>query len=93
MPETYWVFQKLGVLDKMRGEGFVPKVGVQFVNQSGRESQPFFFDAHDPRDCSTTWHVERDRFDHLLFVLALILIVPGWWMLLKTITAPALVIH
>ena len=25
--------------------------------------------------------------DHLLFVLALILIVPGWWMLLKTITA------
>jgi hypothetical protein len=25
--------------------------------------------------------------DHLLFVLALILIVPGWWMLVKTITA------
>jgi hydrogenase/urease accessory protein HupE len=28
-----------------------------------------------------------EGFDHLLFVLALILIVPGWWMLLKTITA------
>lgn len=28
-----------------------------------------------------------EGFDHLLFVLALILIVPSWWMLLKTITA------
>ena len=28
-----------------------------------------------------------EGFDHLLFVLALILIVPGWWMLVKTITA------
>jgi len=28
-----------------------------------------------------------EGFDHLLFVLALILIVPGWWLLLKAITA------
>jgi hypothetical protein len=28
-----------------------------------------------------------EGFDHLLFVLALILIVPGWWPLLKAITA------
>ena len=63
MPETYWTLQRLGVLERMRPSGFVPKVGVQFVNQSGRESQPFFFNKHDPRECSTTWHVERDRFD------------------------------
>ncbi len=67
MPETYWTLERLGVLPKMQTWGFVPKVGVQFVNQSGRESQPFFFNAHDPRACSTTWHVERDRFDQLLF--------------------------
>ena len=28
-----------------------------------------------------------EGFDHLLFVLALILIVPGWWLLLKAVTA------
>ena len=67
MPETYWTLQRLGVLERMRRSGFVPKVGVQFVNQSGRESQPFLFNQHDPRECSTTWHVERDRFDQLLF--------------------------
>ncbi len=67
MPETYWTLERLGVLTKMQEWGFVPKVGVQFVNQSGRESQPFFFREHDPRDCSTTWHVERERFDQMLF--------------------------
>jgi flavin-dependent dehydrogenase len=67
MPETYWTLERLGVLSKMQSWGFVPKVGVQFVNQSGRESQPFFFREHDSRDCSTTWHVERDRFDEMLF--------------------------
>ena len=67
MPETYWTFERLGVLDKMLERGFVRKVGVQFVNSSGRESQPFFFDEHDPRDCSKTWHVERADFDLMLF--------------------------
>ena len=46
MPETYWTFERLGVLDKMLERGFVRKVGVQFVNSSGRESQPLFFDEH-----------------------------------------------
>jgi flavin-dependent dehydrogenase len=67
MPETYWTLGRLGVLEKMRERGFVRKVGVQFVNNTGKESQPFFFDEHDERDCSRTWHVERDRFDQMLF--------------------------
>jgi flavin-dependent dehydrogenase len=70
MPETYWTLQRLGVLDKMKELGFVAKTGVQFVGRSGRESQPFFFREHDPRDCATTWHVERDRFDMMLFETA-----------------------
>ena len=67
MPETYWTLERLGVLEKMDDLGFVAKTGVQFVGRSGRESQPFFFRDHDPRECSTTWHVERGRFDKMLF--------------------------
>ena len=42
MPETYWIFQRLGVLDKMKDSSFVRKVSVQFVSHTGSESQPFF---------------------------------------------------
>lgn len=67
MPESYWVFEKLGVLDQLRTSRFAKKVGVQFVNDTGRESQPFFFRSHDDRDCAETWHVERAEFDNMLF--------------------------
>ncbi len=67
MPETYWTLERLGVLGKMKEIGFVPKSGVQFVTHSGKESQPFFFREHDDRESSTTWHVERARFDQMLF--------------------------
>ena len=36
MPETYWVFERLGVLDAMKNGPFVAKVGVQFVSSSGK---------------------------------------------------------
>jgi len=67
MPETYWIFERLGVLEKMRRSTFVKKVSVQFVSGSGRESQPFFFKDHDPRDSSQTWQVLRSEFDQMLF--------------------------
>ncbi|MEX2091053.1 MAG: NAD(P)/FAD-dependent oxidoreductase [Pirellulales bacterium] len=66
MPETYWVFERLGVLDKLYRSPFVRKVGVQFVSSSQRESSPFLFTQHDPRECGRTWHVERAQFDQLL---------------------------
>jgi flavin-dependent dehydrogenase len=66
MPETYWVFERLGVLDAMKKSPFVQKVGVQFVSSSGKESSPFLFTRHDPRECSRTWHVERAKFDQFL---------------------------
>jgi flavin-dependent dehydrogenase len=66
MPETYWVFERLGVLNSMKQGPFVQKVGVQFVSSSGRESSPFLFIRHDPHECSRTWHVERAKFDQLL---------------------------
>ncbi len=49
MPETYWTFERLGLLEKMKQSDFVKKYSVQFVTGDGRESQPFFFDQHDPR--------------------------------------------
>ena len=66
MPETYWTFERLGMLPKLRDSDFVKKYSVQFVSASGRESQPFYFDARDPRDCSQTWQVLRSKFDEML---------------------------
>ena len=67
MPETYWTLERLGVIDEMRKRSFPPKVGVQFVSSSTKESAPFFFQDHDPRESSQTWHVERAEFDNILF--------------------------
>lgn len=66
MPESYWVFERLGVLDGLKKGPFVEKVGVQFVSSSGKESSPFVFTRHDPRECGRTWHVERAKFDQFL---------------------------
>jgi flavin-dependent dehydrogenase len=67
MPECYWPLQRLGLIDRMKQSSFTPKKSVQFVAASGKESQPFYFTQHDPRDCSTTWQVERADFDQMLF--------------------------
>jgi flavin-dependent dehydrogenase len=50
----------------MQRSAFQQKVGVQFVSSSGKESSPFVFTRHDPRECSRTWHVERAKFDQFL---------------------------
>jgi flavin-dependent dehydrogenase len=70
MPESYWIFQKLGVLEEFSRIGFIRKNGVQFVNAEDRESRPFIFRDHDDRDCAETWHVERATFDKLLYDIA-----------------------
>lgn len=67
MPETYWTLKRLGVLERMKASRFTPKMSVQFVSSSGKESQPFFFRDHDPRECAETWQVERADFDKMLF--------------------------
>jgi flavin-dependent dehydrogenase len=66
MPETYWTFRRLGVLDRLRASAFVKKYSVQFVGASGRESQPFFFFENNPHECSQTWQVVRSEFDQML---------------------------
>jgi len=67
MPEAYWTFKRLGILEEMKRIGFIRKNGVQFVNHNDKESQPFFFEDHNPNEASVSWHVERKEFDKLLY--------------------------
>jgi flavin-dependent dehydrogenase len=66
MPETYWTFKRIGVLDTLKNSNFVRKYSVQFVTASGKESQPFFFDEMNPHECSVTWQVVRSEFDRMM---------------------------
>ncbi|MBI2826871.1 MAG: tryptophan 7-halogenase [Planctomycetia bacterium] len=66
IPETYWVLERLGMLDKMKSSRFVEKYSVQFVSASGKLSEPFYFMDHKPHDCSRTWQVLRSEFDQLM---------------------------
>src|SRR3954452_20091544 len=66
IPETYWVLQKLGMLEKLQKSRFVKKYSVQFVNAVGRESAPFYFWDNKPHEGSQTWQVVRSEFDQML---------------------------
>ncbi len=66
MPETYHTFRRLGVLDQLKSSPYQKKLSVQFVNEEGKESQPFYFDDHNPHESSRTWQVVRSDFDRML---------------------------
>jgi flavin-dependent dehydrogenase len=66
IPETYWVFERLGMLDKMKASPFVKKYSVQFVNSQGKLSAPFYFHDNKPHECSQTWQVIRSEFDLMM---------------------------
>jgi flavin-dependent dehydrogenase len=66
IPETYWVLQRLKMLDKMRASPFVHKHSVQFVSSSGKLSAPFYFWDNKPHECSQTWQVVRSQFDLMM---------------------------
>ncbi|HBE68563.1 MAG TPA: NAD(P)/FAD-dependent oxidoreductase [Planctomycetaceae bacterium] len=67
MPECYWPLERLGLTERMKSSKFTKKKSVQFVTANGKESAPFYFHEHDPRESSTTWQVERADFDKMLF--------------------------
>jgi flavin-dependent dehydrogenase len=66
IPETYWVFRRLKMLDKMKASPFVKKYSVQFVNAAGKLSAPFYFWDNKPHECSQTWQVIRSEFDTMM---------------------------
>jgi flavin-dependent dehydrogenase len=63
IPQTYFVMERTGMLHKMRKSHFVKKYSVQFVNQKGKLSEPFYFWDNKPHESSQTWQVRRDEFD------------------------------
>jgi len=66
IPHTYWVLKRLNMLPKMKNSHFVKKYSVQFINQHGKLSEPFYFVDHNPHECSQTWQVLRSEFDQML---------------------------
>jgi flavin-dependent dehydrogenase len=66
IPETYWVLERLGMLEKMKKSHFVQKHSVQFVNANGKISAPFYFWDNKPHECSQTWQVVRSEFDLMM---------------------------
>jgi len=66
MPQTYWSFKRLGLLDKLKASPYVRKESVQFISASGTESAPFYFTDRDPSEWSVTWQVRRDTFDKMM---------------------------
>jgi len=66
MPATYWTFQRLGVLEKMRQSFFPKKFSVQFFTHDGRATSPFYFFENEDHPSTQTWQVMREDFDRLL---------------------------
>jgi len=66
IPETYWVLERLKMLDKMKQSAFTKKFSVQFVNANGKLSAPFYFHDNKPHECSQTWQVNRSEFDLMM---------------------------
>ncbi len=67
MPFCWYSLERLGVLPEMQRLGFVQKLSVQFVNQDGQQSRPFYFFQHNDHPSSYSWQVERSRFDEMLW--------------------------
>ena len=66
IPECYWTLGRLDMLGKMRASGFTEKHSVQFVNEKGDLSAPFYFADHKQHDSSRTWQVTRREFDVMM---------------------------
>ena len=65
IPNTYFALERTGLLNKMKGSHFIKKHSVQFINQKGRLSEPFYFEDNKPHESSQTWQVRRSEFDKL----------------------------
>src|SRR5205085_5049827 len=65
IPQTYFPLQRTGMLEKMKKSHFVKKYSVQFINQYGKLSEPFYFWDNKPHESSQTWQVVRSEFDKL----------------------------
>src|SRR5262245_16175070 len=70
IPDTYFALKRTGLLKRMKASHFTEKRSVQFINQHGKLSEPFFFWDNKPHESSQTWQVRRSEFDKLHLDLA-----------------------
>jgi flavin-dependent dehydrogenase len=66
IPETFWVLERLKMIEKLRASQFVKKHSVQFINGMGKLSEPFYFHDNKPHESSQTWQVLRSEFDQMM---------------------------
>jgi len=66
MTDTYFTFERMGLLEKLKDSPFVRKYSVQFANPAGRESRPFYFFEANHHESAVTWQVTRAQFDLML---------------------------
>ncbi|MBS1790293.1 MAG: tryptophan 7-halogenase [Acidobacteria bacterium] len=66
MTDTFWTFQRMGLLDKLKASPFTRKYSVAFANPQGKESRPFYFFEANHHESAVTWQVTRAQFDLML---------------------------
>ncbi|MBM80563.1 MAG: alkylhalidase [Planctomycetaceae bacterium] len=66
IPAANEVLDRLGMIDQMLASPFPKKYSVQFITESGRESEPFYFDGFESTGLGHTWQVVRSDFDRML---------------------------
>ncbi len=66
IPYTYFTLERIGMIEKLKKSQFTKKYSICFVSQTGKQSQPFFFDSHFDHPATQTWQVLRSEFDQLL---------------------------
>ena len=66
IPETFWVLERLKMIDKLRNSHFVQKHSVQFITDRGTLSEPFYFADNKSHESSQTWQVLRSEFDQMM---------------------------
>ncbi|MDA1159611.1 MAG: NAD(P)/FAD-dependent oxidoreductase [Planctomycetota bacterium] len=66
IPAANDVLSRLGMIDEMLASPFPRKYSVQFVTESRRESEPFYFDGFESTGLGHTWQVVRSEFDRML---------------------------
>jgi len=66
MTESYWTFERIGLLERLKASDFPRKYSVQFVSENGKPSRPFYFYESNPHESSVTWQVDRAELDAML---------------------------
>ncbi len=70
MTDTFWTFQRMGLLEKLKASPFTRKYSVAFANPAGKESRPFYFFEANHHESAVTWQVTRSEFDLMLITHA-----------------------